>query len=208
MVSPLKMKSTFILAVTAALAGLTSAQDGLPSCAKTCTTKFTSPSGGTIGGCKSLDIPCICSSPTFLSDIACCLTDQCNAADQATAVLFAQNICKASGVTNLPSAVTCASSAAPTSSSTAASDSSAAATGATTTATTASGSSSSPTASGGSGSSAVAGSATSKTGAGSSTSSSKASAATAAPSSNAGHQKETGFGAGVLGGLAAVVALL
>ncbi|PQE03446.1 CFEM domain-containing protein [Rutstroemia sp. NJR-2017a BBW] len=200
------MKSTFILAVTAALASLTSAQDGLPSCAKTCTNKFTSTGGGNIGGCKSLDIQCICSSPTFLSDIACCLTDQCNAADQATAVQFAQNICKTSGVTNLPSAVTCASSAAPSSSSSAASDSSSAATGATTTATTASGSSSSPAASGGSASSAVAGSATSKTG-GSSTSSS-ASAATAAPSSNAGHQKETGFGAGVLGGLAAVVALL
>ncbi|PQE25273.1 CFEM domain-containing protein [Rutstroemia sp. NJR-2017a WRK4] len=191
------MKSTFILAVTAALASLTSAQDGLPSCAKTCTNTFTS-TNGNIGGCKSLDIACICSSPTFLSDIACCLTDQCNAADQATAVQFAQNICKTSGVTNLPSAVTCASSAAPSSSLSAASDSSSAATGATTTAT---------TASGGSASSAVAGSATSKTGAGSSASSS-ASAATAAPSSNAGHQKETGFGAGVLGGLAAVVALL
>ncbi|RDL36609.1 uncharacterized protein BP5553_05961 [Venustampulla echinocandica] len=97
-----------LLAIAAGLAHLVSSQvENLPECARTCVTQFTT--GGNIGGCQSLDAACICSSAGFLSGIACCLAGKCNDADQAAAVTFAQTFCKASGVTNLPSAVTCAS---------------------------------------------------------------------------------------------------
>ena len=99
---------------------------------KSCTTQFTT--GTTIGGCAALDIACICASsgflnsvsltllhlPIFLQDgkmvtlllyqIACCLTASCNSQDQATAVAFAQNLCKTSGAVDVPSAVVCSTS--------------------------------------------------------------------------------------------------
>jgi len=104
------MKTNFLIATLALITGLISAQDGLPTCAQSCVAGFTS--GSQIGGCSSVDIVCICSSSTFLSGIACCLAGKCDAADQQAATEYAQNLCKASGVTNLPSAVSCASTAA------------------------------------------------------------------------------------------------
>ncbi|TVY47266.1 hypothetical protein LOCC1_G002095 [Lachnellula occidentalis] len=99
----------------------------IPLGLKACTTQFTT--GTTIGGCAALDIPCICASSGFLNSvslahnlakckmlnlvlyqIACCLAGSCNSQDQATAVAFAQNLCKTSGAANIPSAVVCSTS--------------------------------------------------------------------------------------------------
>jgi len=84
----------------------------LPACAQTCLGSFTS--GSSIGGCSSLDIKCICSAQSFLSDIACCLEGACSAADQASAIKYAQQICETAGVTvpdSLSAAGSCSSSA-------------------------------------------------------------------------------------------------
>ncbi|KAL6904353.1 hypothetical protein GGI43DRAFT_317657 [Trichoderma evansii] len=91
------------LVFTAALAA---AQDlsGLPSCATACVTKFTT--GTQIGGCKQLDIGCICGNADFLNGIACCLASACSKSDQNTAISFAQQICSSSGVT-VPDQVVC-----------------------------------------------------------------------------------------------------
>jgi cobalamin biosynthesis Mg chelatase CobN len=66
-------------------------------------------SGNQIGSCGNLDIQCICSSSSFLSSIACCLSSACDAADQQAAVAYAKQICTTAGVT-VPDAVSCASS--------------------------------------------------------------------------------------------------
>ncbi|KAK6068647.1 CFEM domain-containing protein [Seiridium cupressi] len=93
-----------------AMVGLVAGQNGLPDCAfalqKQCVTKFTS--GTNIGGCPQLNVSCICSQQSFLSDIACCLADVCSAADQQAAVDYAHSLCSTAGVT-VPSAVTCSS---------------------------------------------------------------------------------------------------
>jgi len=165
------------LAIGLGLASLAYAQtslQGLPDCAKTCVTQFTT--GSTIGGCPSLDISCICASSGFLSSIACCLAGKCNAQDQATAVTFAQSLCKTSGVTNLPSAVVCASTASATPSSTT------------------SNSASTPTTIG-----SLTSAATSPAGA------STTKSATATAKGNTGTHNLVGIGAGLVGGLAVVV---
>ncbi|QSZ29743.1 hypothetical protein DSL72_004260 [Monilinia vaccinii-corymbosi] len=111
------MKANFIaLALTSVLAGLTSAQNGLPTCAQSCVGEYTS--GSKIAGCSNIDIGCICSNSTFLSGISCCLTPACGDADKQIAVAYAQNLCKIAGVTNLPDAVTCPTVAPPSPTST------------------------------------------------------------------------------------------
>lgn len=180
------MKYISIVAITAVLAGLTSAQNGLPTCAQSCVTRYTS--GSEIGGCTNLDVACICSNSSFLSGIACCLADACEAADEATAVAYAQNLCRTAGVTNLPSAVSCASTASST-----ASGASSSATGA-----------SSSTTSGSAGATTTSGTSTAS-GAGVSGSSTGTSpSASASAADNAGLQKEIG-GAALFGGLAAAM---
>jgi hypothetical protein len=76
-----------------------------------CLTKYIT-SGG-IAGCNSLDVTCICSNQSFLGDVACCLAASCDAADQQSATTFADQLCKANGVT-VPTAVSCTSTAAST----------------------------------------------------------------------------------------------
>ncbi|KAJ8070296.1 hypothetical protein OCU04_000678 [Sclerotinia nivalis] len=182
------MKTISIVAITAVLAGLTSAQNGLPTCAQSCVTRYTS--GSEIGGCTNLDVACICSNSSFLSGIACCLADACEAADEATAVAYAQNLCRTAGVTNLPSAVSCASTASSTASGTASSATGASSTTTSGSATTTSGTS---TASG----AGVSGSTTGTS-----------SSASASAADSAGLQKEIG-GAALFGGLAvAMIGLL
>lgn len=44
-----------------------------------------------IGNCGK-DIKCICEDKSFLGEIACCLTDACNEADQKAAVAAAANV--------------------------------------------------------------------------------------------------------------------
>jgi hypothetical protein len=118
-----------------------------------------------------VDVACICSNKDFLTNIACCLVGVCDQADQDAATTYAHQICASNGVTNLPPAVSCASSV----------------TSSTATAT---------------GSSTV------------STTTSQASATTSASSSspaatkNAGPHNVAGVGAGILGGLAAVMGAL
>ncbi|EPE35489.1 hypothetical protein GLAREA_11188 [Glarea lozoyensis ATCC 20868] len=178
------MKVTFV-ATLLALANLASAQlDGIPACARPCVTAQTS--GSNIGGCPSLDITCICSNPSFLSTIACCLSDVCSAADQKTATDFARNFCGIAGVTNLPTAVTCS-------------------TGASASSTSAAGSSgtSAPTAASGNGTNALSSAVSSVSSRVSSATNSAASA-----TGTSGAQRVVGVGAGILGGLAAGVALL
>ncbi|KAF5616651.1 cell wall protein [Fusarium sp. NRRL 52700] len=100
------------------LAGLVAAQqEKLPTCAEPCVTKYTT--GGGIAGCGQLDVKCICSNKDFLSGIACCLEDKCDASGKEAAVKYAKQICSTAGVTNLPDEVTCdknAASGTPTSS--------------------------------------------------------------------------------------------
>jgi len=141
----------------------------LPSCAQSCVTLFTT--GSSIAGCNQVDVACICSSSDFLNNIACCLASQCDAADQATAVEYAQQICKTANV-SVPDAVSCVSSS----------------TSATATASATSASTSTKTSS--------QAAATTTT------------AATAAATKNAGSHNTAGSGAGMVGGLIAVLALI
>ncbi|KAF5973812.1 CFEM domain-containing protein [Fusarium coicis] len=93
------------------LAGLVAAQqEKLPKCAQPCVDKYTT--GGGVAGCGQLDVKCICSNKNFLSGIACCLEDKCDAAGKETAVKYAKQICSTAGVTDLPDEVTCDKSAA------------------------------------------------------------------------------------------------
>ncbi|KAI5466011.1 hypothetical protein BGZ63DRAFT_375080 [Mariannaea sp. PMI_226] len=85
--------------------GLVAAQsDKIPSCATSCISKYTTGDG--IAGCGQLDIKCICSNKDFLSGIACCLKDKCDASGQEAAVKYAKQICSSAGVT-VPDQVTC-----------------------------------------------------------------------------------------------------
>lgn len=154
---------------------------------KPCVTDFTS--GSQIAGCNSVDITCICSNKNFLSGIACCLVGVCSAADQQAATEYAQTLCKTNGVTNLPSAVSCASSA--TQSSTAAPSGS----------TATSGTSTASTSTSATGSVSTHSTTTSGTVAG-------ASSSAPAATKNAGPQNMAGMGAGILGGLVAAAALM
>ncbi|KXX81589.1 GPI anchored CFEM domain protein C [Madurella mycetomatis] len=104
------MKVPAIL-VSLALAGGAVAQlDRLPTCARSCATEMLA---SDIGGCGA-DIECICGNDQFLDDIACCLVDDCDEAAQSTAVSVAISLCSGFGVTDLPTAVTCADASAST----------------------------------------------------------------------------------------------
>ncbi|KAF4425175.1 cell wall protein [Fusarium austroafricanum] len=93
------------------LAGLVAAQqEKLPKCAQPCVDKYTT--GGGVAGCGQLDIKCICSNKNFLSGIACCLDEKCDAQGKETAVKYAKQICSTAGVTDLPNEVKCDKSAA------------------------------------------------------------------------------------------------
>ncbi|KAB8302637.1 hypothetical protein EYC80_006005 [Monilinia laxa] len=184
------MKTNFIaFTITTVLAGLTSAQNGLPTCAQSCVTQYTS--GSQIAGCANLDIACICSNDSFLSGIACCLAAACEAADEQIAVAYAQNLCKTSGVTDLPSMVSCAATATPTASGSAGTATGPAPTGTSGTNTTL-------------GTSTATGPKASSSGNASVTSGKTSPTAT----SNSVLQYEIGLGAGLLAGVGAMIALL
>ncbi|KAM7189535.1 hypothetical protein V8F33_010013 [Rhypophila sp. PSN 637] len=80
--------------------------NGLPDCAKSCADGFLR---NGIGNCGS-DVKCICADKNFLGDIACCLKGTCPDAEQTSAVAYASTLCVAFGVTDLPTAVSCAAS--------------------------------------------------------------------------------------------------
>ncbi|KAI0398624.1 hypothetical protein F5Y17DRAFT_470733 [Xylariaceae sp. FL0594] len=100
-----------IVATLPIIASVVLAQDlgALPDCARSCLAEFTT--GGSIGNCRQLDAQCICSSDSFISGIACCLAKACDAADQKRAVDYAISFCSTQGVTDLPTAVSCATAA-------------------------------------------------------------------------------------------------
>merc|ERR1712070_1082880 len=104
------MRSAFAVL---AFAGAVLAQvdiSNLPSCAFGCATN--------LGGCNQLDINCICSDSELISGLACCVSKECDTADQDKTIQFAQNLCGGEGVDNLPTSATCASTASATASST------------------------------------------------------------------------------------------
>jgi hypothetical protein len=111
-----------------------------------------------------------------LTNIACCLVGVCDQADQNAATTYAHQICASNGVTNLPPAVSCASSV---------TSSAAAATGSSTVSTT-----------------------TSPASATTSTATSATTSTPATVTKNAGPHNVAGVGAGILGGLAAVMGAL
>jgi len=86
-----------------AFAGFALAQDfsGLPKCAQTCATS-------SIPASCNLDVKCICTAQAFITSITCCVAGACDTADQQTTQQFAAALCGGVGVTNLPSAASCA----------------------------------------------------------------------------------------------------
>jgi hypothetical protein len=71
-------------------------------------------SGGRIGGCKPLDIACICENGSLLDSIACCLEEKCDAAGKEAAVKYASQICGSDGVKDIPTEVVCKTTASET----------------------------------------------------------------------------------------------
>ncbi|KAF2861062.1 hypothetical protein K470DRAFT_257205 [Piedraia hortae CBS 480.64] len=98
------MKLSLILAVF--VSSVTAASVGdLPTCAGQCVKNL-----GGFGNCGSLDVKCICSNTKLLSDLSCCISKQCDTADQNRTTTFANALCAGQGVTGLPQHATCASS--------------------------------------------------------------------------------------------------
>ncbi|KAF2810008.1 uncharacterized protein BDZ99DRAFT_301459 [Mytilinidion resinicola] len=98
-----------IIAVIAALTSLSTAQsllDQLPQCARTCV-------GQNFGGCKTLDIACICGNSDLISNLSCCVSKSCDADDTKTTIEFAAQLCKTYNII-VPSVASCASSASAT----------------------------------------------------------------------------------------------
>jgi len=97
----------FTVALSALLAGIVSAQtfSALPQCAQNCTINA-------IPSSCNLNPKCICEDAGFIKAITCCVAQVCDAADQETTIKYADSICVPAGVTNLPTAATCANSTA------------------------------------------------------------------------------------------------
>ncbi|KAG4430433.1 hypothetical protein IFR05_014088 [Cadophora sp. M221] len=172
-----------LLAVASALASLASAQvsGGVPSCAQPCVNQFTTGGGSEIAGCNRIDVACICSNKDFLSNIACCLVDKCSVEDQQKATDYALAFCKANQVTGLPTAVSCASTASSTGV---------------------------PTSTNSAATITSGGSSTTSTSSIAANAASTTSSGTASTPTNAAPTNAAGVGARIIGGLAAVVALL
>ncbi|KAF6237713.1 hypothetical protein HO173_003914 [Letharia columbiana] len=61
----------------------------LPACAQTCLQNATASQGS----CESVDIHCLCNSVTYLNSFACCLSQNCDQADQTAATNFNSQVC-------------------------------------------------------------------------------------------------------------------
>ncbi|KAF2725671.1 hypothetical protein K431DRAFT_309274 [Polychaeton citri CBS 116435] len=84
---------------------------GLPTCAGACIPKD-------LGGCGQINYDCICTNTALLSQLSCCVSQNCNQEDQDATIKFAQDICGSNANTSaLPTTATCASSTASPSSS-------------------------------------------------------------------------------------------
>ncbi|KAH0288784.1 hypothetical protein M436DRAFT_71311 [Aureobasidium namibiae CBS 147.97] len=95
--------TTFTLIAAATLAA---AQTGaVPDCAKSCVLQALPAS------CK-FNPECICSDTAFISTISCCVLTACDTSGQQAALAYAKQVCAPVGVTNLPTAASCAATAA------------------------------------------------------------------------------------------------
>jgi hypothetical protein len=70
--------------------------DGVPQCAQSCVTEWTS--GDKIAGCKQLDFQCVCGNEEFISGIACCVAKDCDQQGQAATLDYAAQVCSVVGV--------------------------------------------------------------------------------------------------------------
>ncbi|KAG9662126.1 hypothetical protein KCU64_g2138, partial [Aureobasidium melanogenum] len=106
------MRATVLTLIAAAT--LATAQSGsIPACAQTCISQA-------LPGNCNLDPKCICSDSSFISTISCCVSTACDVTGQQAALSYAKQICAPVGVTNLPTAASCAGSASASSSGTSA----------------------------------------------------------------------------------------
>ncbi|KAH0360362.1 hypothetical protein KCU65_g9441, partial [Aureobasidium melanogenum] len=106
------MRATVLTLLAAAT--LATAQSGsIPSCAQTCISQA-------LPASCNLDPKCICSDASFISTISCCVSTACDVTGQQAALAYAKQICAPVGVTNLPTAASCAGSASASSSGTSA----------------------------------------------------------------------------------------
>ncbi|KAI1622514.1 hypothetical protein EDD37DRAFT_478166 [Exophiala viscosa] len=104
-----------IVAISTLLAGIVSAQSSpsIPTCADTCITDA-------LPASCNLAPACICSTPSFISGISCCIYKSCDTADQQAALAYAHSICDPVGYSSvLPATAGCSANS--TSSATAAS---------------------------------------------------------------------------------------
>ncbi|KAI5211569.1 hypothetical protein E4T42_06007 [Aureobasidium subglaciale] len=92
---------TLVAAATLATAQLGS----IPSCATSCISQA-------LPASCNLDPKCICSDASFISTISCCVSTACDTSGQSAALAYASQICAPVGVTNLPTAASCASGSA------------------------------------------------------------------------------------------------
>ncbi|KAJ5085585.1 hypothetical protein N7532_010356 [Penicillium argentinense] len=93
--------SQITLALTALLStAFAQGLGDLPDCARDCATDAIPASCG-------IDVECICTTKSFISDISCCVAKKCSEDDQDTTLEVAKNICARGGVTDLPSSITC-----------------------------------------------------------------------------------------------------
>ncbi|KAL2810588.1 hypothetical protein BJX63DRAFT_422940 [Aspergillus granulosus] len=108
------MKRQSLAVVLAACLSYAAAQGlgGLPTCAQTCAT------GAIPEECSLIDIECICGTESFIADMACCVGQSCDQADQDAALGFANGLCEGAGITNLPQTATCAGDSTSTATST------------------------------------------------------------------------------------------
>jgi cobalamin biosynthesis Mg chelatase CobN len=83
-----------------------------PTIQQPCVNDITS--GGSIGGCKALDIKCVCENGSLLDNLACCLEKNCDEAGKEAAVKYAAQICGSAGVKDIPTEVVCKSEASKT----------------------------------------------------------------------------------------------
>ncbi|OBW66190.1 MAG: Cysteine proteinase [Aureobasidium pullulans] len=92
---------TTALAVIAAATLATAQLGSIPSCAMSCISQA-------LPASCNLNPQCICADASFISTISCCVSTACDTAGQQAALGYAQQICAPVGVTNLPTAASCA----------------------------------------------------------------------------------------------------
>jgi len=103
--------TTFTLIAAATLA--TAQLGSIPSCAMSCISTA-------LPASCNLNPQCICSDASFISTISCCVSTACDTSGQQAALAYAKQICAPVGVTNLPTAASCAGGAGASSSGTSA----------------------------------------------------------------------------------------